>query len=401
MAEQEISLEKPHAGQKLVIDSKARFKVLMCGRRWGKTLVSRIIAIQNLLERKRVAIITPEYGLSKELAREIMRYFPNEVRKALGIEFNQTEHRITTLKGGSIQFFSGENVDAIRGYKFHYVIIDEAAKVVDLRSAWNGAIRPCLSDYKGKALFISTPRGQDFFHSLYLKGVDKEHDYESWQFASNDNPYFPQGEFEDAKEELPNDIFSQEYLAKPMANADNPFDVENISANTITELSTNPTIVYGIDLATSNDFTVIIGLDIEGSMTFFKRFRKSWAETHNELLQLPKNILKVVDNTGVGSAAVARYSDEMPNVRPFTFTKESKLKIMWQLIGDVEKGNVKFNDETANELKAFERKKNERTGHLRFEAIRGYHDDCVMSLAMANYYRIEGYGFTQWRPVLI
>ncbi|MFT3908326.1 MAG: terminase family protein [Ferruginibacter sp.] len=401
MSEQTISLEIPHVGQQLVIDSPARFKVLMCGRRWGKTLVSRIIAIRHFLERKRIAIITPEFKLSKELARELMGYFKNDVRKALGIDYNQSDLRITTSKGGVIQFFSGENVDAIRGYKFHYVIIDEASKIPDLRSAWHGAIRPTLSDYKGKALFISTPRGQDFFHSLYLKGQLGENDFASWQFASNTNPHFSDEEFEAARQETPTELFSQEYLAKPMSNADNPFNAEDIAANTISELSSKPTIVYGIDLATSGDWTVIIGLDIDGSMTFFKRFRKSWSETHLELMQLPKDVLKVLDNTGVGSAVVSRLAEEMPNIRPFTFTKESKPKIMWQLISDNEKGKITFNEDVANEMKAFERKKNERTGTVRFEAIKGYHDDCVMALAMANYYRIEAYGVTQWRPELI
>ncbi|MFL5808626.1 MAG: terminase large subunit domain-containing protein [Flavisolibacter sp.] len=388
----EITLNEPHPGQQLVIDSKARFKVLLCGRRWGKTLVSQIIAIQAMLKGEKVAYVTPEFGLGKDFFREIQRCLPEQIITSN----NKSDLFLELSTGGSLKFFSGEALDSFRGRKFHKVIIDEAAYIQDLETAWYGSIRPTLSDYQGQALFISTPRGKNFFYSLFLKGKDKVEGFESFHFATNNNPYFPKGEFEEARSTYPDAKFREEYLAEPTENSSNPIGTEFIRLHTVQELSKEPTIVYGIDVASHHDWTVIIGLDVHGHMTYFDRFQRPWEATMTTIKNLDAGTLKVVDATGVGDVVFQQLQQTTQNISGFKFHSQSKPAIVNQLINDIQKGNLKFNEHTAQELNVFEANRT-ATGYIKYEAQKGFHDDCVMALAIANHFRQQAFAATHWK----
>lgn len=388
-----IILPKPHIYQQQVIDSTARFKVLLCGRRWGKTLVALIIAINKMLSGQRIAYVTPSFDLARNFYSELLKILPEQLIKS----DNKSDLTIELITGGVIKFFSGESLERFRGYKFHYVIVDEAAFINDLKSSWHSSIRPTLSDYQGGALFISTPRGKEFFYSLYLKGKDVlETEYKSFHFPSNTNPYFPKDEFEAVKKSLPTFQFNQEYLAIAGENSNNPFGTDNINRNIITTLSTNPTVVFGIDLAKYSDFSSITGLDSNGVMSYFDRFQLPWNLTQNKIEQLPSDILKIVDSTGVGDVVYENLQNTCSNIIGFKFTAESKPKIIYELIRDVEQGNVKYNEVTANEMHTYEYKYSS-TGHIKFEAQSGYNDDTICSLAIANHHRNEAIQSQGWK----
>jgi phage FluMu gp28-like protein len=374
-----VVLPQPHKAQLQVLDSKARFKVLMCGRRFGKSLIALVIAITHILNGKKVAYLTPEFSLAKEFYREFLKYLPELIIKSQ----NKTDLEITLITGGVIKFFSGEAIESFRGRKFHLVILDEAAFISDLESAWNQTIRPTLTDYKGEALFISTPKGKRYFDSLYQKGLRGEDGFESFHFTSYDNPYLDKSEIDSAKASLPEAVFRQEYLAIPQEDAGNPFGTSNIRKNIITELSTEPTQVFGIDVARVNDFSCIVGLDSEGKLSHFERFRQPWEYTMDRIRALPAYTTKVMDATGVGDVLFEQLSLEVPNLISFKFTTESKPRIIYQLIKDVEAGNLKYNQTIADEMGTLEYKYTS-TGHIKFEAASGYNDDCVMALALAN-----------------
>src|SRR6056300_995628 len=133
----EIKLPKPHAAQRAVLESPARFRVMMCGRRFGKSLISQNISIENGLANKKVAYITPTYQLGKTFFQEICKILPEKVYKK-----NETDLTINFITGGQIRFFTGERLDALRGLKFHLVIIDEASYIANLEDGWHNSIRP-------------------------------------------------------------------------------------------------------------------------------------------------------------------------------------------------------------------------------------------------------------------
>lgn len=102
----QIKLPKPHQAQKAVLDSDARFRVMMCGRRFGKSLISQNVSIECALHRQSIAYITPTYQLGKTFFKEICKLLPEKIYKK-----NETDLMINFVTGGSIRFFTGERLE--------------------------------------------------------------------------------------------------------------------------------------------------------------------------------------------------------------------------------------------------------------------------------------------------
>ena len=376
----EIKLPKPHAAQRAVLDSPARFRVMMCGRRFGKSLISQNISIENGLANKKVAYITPTYQLGKTFFQEICKILPEKIYKK-----NETDLTINFITGGQIRFFTGERLDALRGLKFHLVIIDEASYIANLEDGWLNSIRPTLTDYKGLAIFLSTPRGKNFFYSLYMKGG--EPDWESFKFTTYDNPHIDPSEVDAAKFQLPNVVFEQEYMANPMENAANPFGSEHINA-CVKDGIAGKAEYYGIDLAKSVDWTVIIGLDKLGQVVHFERFQKDWMQTKETILRLPKNLPIMIDSTGVGDAIVEELQKKFTQMHGFKFTSTSKQQLLEALANSIQTKTISYpTGLIKEELEIFEYTFTS-TG-VRYSAPSGFHDDCVIALALANKCKID------------
>ena len=347
-----------------------------------------------MLQGEQVAYITPTFSLGKTFFQTLLLYIPAAIIKT----DNKSELCIELITGGSLKFFSGEALNNMRGRSFDYCVIDEAAFISDLKTQWDTSIRPTLSDKQGGCLFISTPRGKEFFYSLWCKGNDKIKDYQSWHYQSNDNPYFPKAEWESAKESIPSAQFRSEYMAIPGENQSSAFGSEYIQQNVINELSQQPTVVYGIDLAytLNGDATVIVGLDINGSMTFYESHRKPFEYTKQRIESLPGDILKVIDATGIGAIPFQTLQQTVSNIEGFVFTSESKPKLIYELVKSVEKGEVKYVQQVADEMGVFEYKYSS-TGHVTFGAQSGFHDDAVCALAIANRFRYQAVASSNWR----
>ena len=127
---------------------------------------------------------------------------------------NEVELSITLKNGSVIELKGAENPDALRGVKLRGLVIDEIASIRNWGWLWSEVLRPTLTDYEAPALFISTPKGYNHFFELYQAGQQTGMGtYRSWRFTSYDNPYIPKGEIDNAKNELTEDTFAQEYMA--------------------------------------------------------------------------------------------------------------------------------------------------------------------------------------------
>ena len=375
----DIKLPKPHPAQKQVLDSEARFRVMMCGRRFGKSLISQNISIETGLKRQHVAYITPTYQLGKMFFKEICKILPDKVYKK-----NETDLLIDFVTGGSVRFYTGERLDAMRGTKYHLVIIDEASYIPNLEDGWNNSIRPTLTDYKGKAIFLSTPRGKNYFYSMFMRGG--EPNWESFKFSTYDNPHIDPTEIDAAAAQLPAVVFKQEYMADPMENAANPFGSDFIYA--CTRETKGVAAYYGIDLAKSVDWSVIIGMDKQGNVVHFERFQKDWMQTKETILRLPKNLPIVIDSTGVGDAIVEELQKKFTQMHGFKFTATSKQQLLESLSSAIQTKSISYPDgPIKQELEVFEYTFTP-TG-VRYSAPQGFHDDCVIALALANKCRID------------
>ena len=221
----------PHSGQmKLHFSEKpdARFRVAICGRRWGKSVsASQEAAIIVTQPKKRVWVVAPTYDGSEKVFREVWHKLVVE-KQMPTTRASFKQQYIEFEWGSTIEGKSADKPDSLVGEGLDYLIIDECAKIKE--KVWNMYLRPTLSDRKGKALFITTPQGYNWIYQLYLRGF-KDDMWESINSPSWENQYaYPEGEKDEdlleARRNMPIEVFEQEYGAKFCALAGRvyPFD---------------------------------------------------------------------------------------------------------------------------------------------------------------------------------
>jgi hypothetical protein len=200
-----------HPGQHAVVFSPARFRVVAAGRRWGKTVAALewlFVKEGGVLDGAPVAYFAPTYKLLLEVFDQAARTVTQ-----LGGRVNATEKRIGLPNGGLAEFWTLEDRDAGRGRRYARVVIDEAAHARYLKDAWEQAIRPTLTDLRGEAMFISTPKGHNYFYELF-KFAQTTDDWQAFHFPTWTNPFVPADDIEAARGALPELVFRQEYGAE-------------------------------------------------------------------------------------------------------------------------------------------------------------------------------------------
>lgn len=167
-----------HKGHLSVIRDPARYKVLACGRRWGKTLITVLMAMAVLFQpNRRVWIVAPDYSLCEKVFRELYTILVHQMKVIKpgkpggGRARNQKgEYYLETPWGSVLEAKSLENPDSLAGEALDLVIIDEAALDPTIYDVWVQMLKPTLMDKSGSAVFISTPRGRNGFYKMYLMG---------------------------------------------------------------------------------------------------------------------------------------------------------------------------------------------------------------------------------------
>lgn len=213
MSTVKLRLRAPHAGQRHVIDTSARFNVLACGRRFGKTEFGKVRAYEKMFESLPVAWFSPTYRSLGEVWRGMRRKL-----LPITVASNASEHRLELAGGGSIEMWSLDNFDIVRGRKYARVVIDEAAAFKQLKEAWQGAIRSTLIDMRGDAYFLSTPRGDNYFRELFDLGQGDNAEWASWQMPTATNPYISPEEIEAMQVEMSSRLYEQEIMARFVAD---------------------------------------------------------------------------------------------------------------------------------------------------------------------------------------
>ena len=199
-----IKLYGPHKGQWRIHKSRSRFRVVACGRRFGKTLMACNEILKFALDHPNAncAWVAPWFKQAKIVYRLIRRALAKSGTRVV-VRKSDSELRFEFANGSVIQFFSAENYDSLRGDGYHFIVIDEAADALKDPKMWTDAIRPALSDTGGIALIIGTPKGRNLFFQLFNRGDDPEYpDWESFHAVTADNPYIPKAEIETAKKEI-------------------------------------------------------------------------------------------------------------------------------------------------------------------------------------------------------
>ena len=200
-----------NAGQREVSSSPARFRVVIAGRRWGKThMACRELARFARHPDRRIWYIAPSYRMAKQIAWDHLKarlYSLNWIAKV-----NESDLSIKLVNGSQIALRGADNPDSLRGVFLDFCVFDEFAMIDE--KAWTEVIRPALSDRQGSAMFISTPMGRNWAFDLYNRGVDKtEHNWESFTYTTLEGGNVTEAEIESARTDMDERQFKQEYLA--------------------------------------------------------------------------------------------------------------------------------------------------------------------------------------------
>ena len=378
----------PHGGQLGIHHTEARFRIVCCGRRWGKTLC----LAAELLDRAGgeaagdYGWIAPTYFIA-ERGVEALRAIAGDFVTIAGR--NPVRAEFTGAHGTSrILFLSADNSESILGLGFKGIVVDEAARIPP--DVWHYTIRPTLAQTFGWATLISTPNGRGWFYDIHTRGNDPvETEYKSFHFASNTNPFFPAEEWEEAKRTLPEDVFRQEYMAEFLEDSAGVF--HSVEA-CLVQVPPSPSdeVVVGCDLAKHSDFTVLIAMDRRtGACLDMDRFNHlDWPIQKERIVGFSRKHggLLVLDATGIGDPIYDDLKPVISRIQPIKLTNPTKTQLIQRLIVAVEQRQICWPQSwttLTDEMKRYEYQILP-SGAISYSAPGGYHDDCVMALALAN-----------------
>ena len=263
-----ITFPPLHDAQKEVHDSDARWKIRCAGRRFGKSRLGVQMCMEVALAGGRAWWVAPTFAISRVGWRDIQAAaasFPEE----MGVNIKVGDMQVDFNNGGFIGVRSADNPQRLRGEGLDFLVMDEAAFVKE--ETWTEVLRPTLTERKGSALFISTPKGMDNWFYRLFERAETADDWQRFQFPSTANPLVEESEVEAARTEIGSLVFAQEYEAKFISEGSQMFKqdwfkyyhegVGQVHADGETYDLNDLTLFGSVDLATSTresaDYTVI------------------------------------------------------------------------------------------------------------------------------------------------
>lgn len=382
-----VVLPPLHTGQQDVVASPARFKVLACGRRWGKTRLAAVLCVAKALEGGTAWWVAPTYTLAAEGWRVIKAL----VRQIPGSAVKETDRTVTFpgLTDGWVQVRSSDQEASLRGTGLDLAVMEEFAYARE--ESWTHEIRPALSDRHGSAMFISTPDGFNHFWTLFQRGDDPQYpEWASWQKPTLTNPYIDPQEIAQARRDLDEETFDQEYAASFVQRGSSVF-------RHVSELSTagprpfghpQRDYVIGLDWGKVRDFTVISVWDVAArQQVFLDRFNQvdytiQLTRVYSAIMHF-RPLLILAEANSIGTPLIEHLQTKRFPVYPWTATAPAKKALIeTYALGFERKALRLLNDPVQRaEHQAFRAEKLP-SGLLRYRAPSGLHDDTVIAGAL-------------------
>lgn len=213
-----------HKGQRIVLGDARRFRVIVAGRRWGKTQVSRVALIKAAIKKRNQLVwyVAPTYSMARGILWDALK---NSIPRSLMIKngINETRMTIRLINGSKIELKGADKPDSLRGVGINFLVIDEAQDIRE--ETWSEVLRPTLSTTGGQVIFIGTPKAFNWLYDRYMDGqrgetyfdderkVTVRNDWKSWQFKTSSSPFIPPSEIRAARRDLDPRTFKQEYEA--------------------------------------------------------------------------------------------------------------------------------------------------------------------------------------------
>lgn len=339
-------------------------------------------------------IIAPSYRQVKAICWRRLKFI---LRVDPDWQYNEQELSAEHPKIGTrLELKGADNEDSLRGSGLKSAGLDECANMKS--NVWPEIIRPMLADSRGPAIFISTPKAKNWFYDLYMKGLNKEKDWGSWRYPTAVNQYINADEIAQMKKDMSERLYRQEILAEFLEDEAGVFQgIRSCMVGSYQAPVVGRFYVMGVDLGKAEDFSVLIVMDaLTREVVAFERFNEiRWTEQKLRIQRLAhryNNALVVIDSTGIGdpiaedlqNANISLYYEgEKPG---YKFTNDSKLRLIEQLVLAIEQRLITFPNEEVlvEELRQFTYEFT-NNGRILYSAPEGKHDDCVISLALANW----------------
>jgi len=390
--ERVVSLPKPHPGQVEIIRGAGRYNVCACGRRFGKSQLGMnrlmLAAIGGPGKpAQHAAWFAPTYKMLLEAWNETRRRLDPVTKRT-----SEQTHRLDLLTGGTVEMWSLDDPNAARGRAYGLAVIDEAAMVVRLQEAWQEVIRPTLADTRGSAWFLSTPKGLNYFYTLY-RNADDGGDWRAWCKPTSDNPYISPVEIASMQHDMPERVFAQEVRAEFLADGAGVFRKirEAAIAEEQDEAIPGHQYIMGADWGKFEDSTVLAVIDTTlNACVHLDRFNQIDYSLQAGRLRALADKFKpaqiIAERNSMGEPIIERLlADNLP-VQPFLTTNATKAQIIEALALAFERDTLQIVNHPVlvGELEAYDAERLP-SGLLRYGAPGGMHDDCVMALALAWY----------------
>lgn len=399
-----IKLFNPHRGQREVIkyieDDSVFFITCVIGRQWGKSLLGMNTAVKWAVDNKKCVVywISPVDSQAHKVYKQILDaiYHTGVIKSNKGAK-GDTE--IVLVNGSKILFRSAASEDSLRGESVDYMILDEGAFIK--KETVDMVLLPMLNVKGKKCMLLTTPKSKNYVYDWFLRGSDDNFpDWKSFRFSTLDSPYSNDNLIEMFKNTLPQKLFEQEILAEFIDSAS---VFNNINELMVLDPISGP--VYGgeyyggIDIGLINDASVLSILDGDGNLIKYYRFEKVESpELIEEIVRL-NSIWKFrkiyIENNNQGLTIYQELKRKISCIRDINTNQKTKPEMINKLIHAFNMKEIKLvKDELLRiELEAFIFK--QRDGKIKFEADSGFHDDIVMSLAMAR----ECISVSKYRPI--
>ena len=386
-----VHLPKPHPKQAAFRASTAKRKVIVAGRRGGKTTGAAMIAVEDFLAGHRVLEAAPTADQTSAFWDACKRALVEPIAAGI-IHKNETERILEAPGFGRIRSKTAWNADTLRGDYADKLILDEYSLMDP--STWDEVGAPMLLDNGGDAIFIFTPKRRNHAYKMYNRAkADTTGRYGAWHFTSFDNPHLNKAALDDIMFDMTDEAYRQEILAEFLEGEGAVFRNIDACMNAPYAMpdehrSQGHTIIAGIDLAKQSDFTAIsIGCATCHSEIARDRFNKIdytfQVERIKNILALWGVTLAAVDQTGVGSPIVERLQQDLTQVSVygflFTATSKSQLVESMSLAFDRVEWQYQPDELWKTELEAYERKVSASTGRSSYSAPQGINDDTVMA----------------------
>ncbi|HEY3323170.1 MAG TPA: phage terminase large subunit [Planctomycetota bacterium] len=433
--EASLAMPVPHEGQKKVLNLPARYRVAVCGRRFGKTVAAAIAAVTHCEEartRQRVWWIAPVQAQADLVEREIAYWLDLRAKEEEEKEkqekkdsiagdakekktkkvsemteeerkevkhwrwvYRKSEHTLEHVRSGSrIEFHSAHVPDRLRGAGLELVVIDEAADITE--DTWKMVVKPMLLEGRGKAFIIGTPRGtRHWLHRVFMTGQRGESNYASIRLPTSQNPRIDAKELEEYKADMTEEEFRQEFEAEFIDGVNAAFTKidEAVSGEVRAKGERGEFYITGIDLGQRKNFTVLCSLNCQRErVEGFDRFNKLDWDVQCRRIKAHLDAFPgacMVDATGVGGSVCEQLEKTLGlTLHRFTFTQPSRQEMLGALQVAFAHEQIKLAKVPMllEELRGFtllEKTDPNGTTRARYGAPEGEHDDCVMALGLA------------------